>query len=1206
VIQDRVRPTAQVEGPHIPLCPLQVGGASSSGLERRTQAAANPSGQLPPRPDDGDEAGPDDEVVDDEDDGGGVELGASKALPIPVAPTAAEKAAHEVCHLPFRSWCVHCVRGRAKHLAHSSSNSTERQQPLVGVDFGYLGVSDESTAGVNNLIPILVARDADTKMVLSAPLPSKHCDESSCRVLADFITVLGWPRVTLRSDQEPALVAMAAGAKKILMDRSVTVVLEESPAGASQSNGMAEQTVGAVAAQCRVMLSALETSLGKKVPAEAPILAWMMRYSGVLLSLFERGHDGKTAFSRLKGKEFKEALPAFGEQVMAHVKVTSKLQAKWVQATYLGIRLRASEKMVHIPDSDKKVYVVRSIRRRTELEAWNADLVFAVLSTPWSHESSRLGLPAAAGTAGFLSGDVLAPGEIAVADVNFKKMMLMKEDFIKFGFSPDCTGCRGLRLPGAAKGAHSAACRDRVVALIRSSPEGEARFQKSESRLNEQMAAATDDIVNPAAAAPAAAAAAAAAAATVNPSAVPSVGIHVPRTPPGPPPSTPPRQAAASAAGGGGDAMTDSVKRRVVFVDEQGDDDMTGGGGGGRRRRRLDDAVVVVPDAIVIDDGYDDVDDIFESANTDMSSFFDRQIASFNAAVAVVQNSKFPVADEEQGVMVEAEHNWSPDDERFHEHYYDEMTNLVLPQELVKSAIDEELQYMRDLGVWDHFPTLDAAKAACTKAGKVVDVVTGSRWVIVNKQDPKDPLVRARLVATEVKKERGMNVEYFSSTPPLEALRMLITIASSRRRSGVMLVDIKKAHLNGRSQRTVIVKLPAEAGGGHAVLRRALYGTRDAAKCWSLEVRRVLEAAGLTTGLCSDQVWYTANFQGLGPLWVLCHGDDIFTVGDGPALSKLRAILEAEWKLSFKGILSDSADLRTTSSFRILGRYLSCDSVGLHLEGDARHVELLTVGLVGKDSKVNTPCVRREEDEDTTLLVDGDVTMYRSLTMRAAYLALDRPDLCYCVNQLARDMAKPTVSSLAAIKRLGRYLKFRPRVDIVFAWRCSLPSVLVVETDADFAGCKRTRKSTSGLVCMWGSALIRASSKTQSVISLSTSESEFYATVGATSTGLGLQQLALDLGCVVALELRSDATASMVMSMRSGLGRAKHISVSFLWIQSVLQQKKAVLNKVGTDKNRSDIGTKPLTAQRIEYLLSLCSCYFLGGRHELALDVACL
>ena len=41
-----------------------------------------------------------------------VEAARSKALAQPLLPTTAEVEAHNVSHLPFRSWCPHCVRGR--------------------------------------------------------------------------------------------------------------------------------------------------------------------------------------------------------------------------------------------------------------------------------------------------------------------------------------------------------------------------------------------------------------------------------------------------------------------------------------------------------------------------------------------------------------------------------------------------------------------------------------------------------------------------------------------------------------------------------------------------------------------------------------------------------------------------------------------------------------------------------------------------------------------------------------------------------------------------------------------------------------------------------------------------------------------------------------------------------------------------------------
>ena len=61
------------------------------------------------------------EVVDDELEEGGVqqlaheefeEQGQQVSQSVPVSPTLQEVRDHSVCHMPYRSWCAHCVRGR--------------------------------------------------------------------------------------------------------------------------------------------------------------------------------------------------------------------------------------------------------------------------------------------------------------------------------------------------------------------------------------------------------------------------------------------------------------------------------------------------------------------------------------------------------------------------------------------------------------------------------------------------------------------------------------------------------------------------------------------------------------------------------------------------------------------------------------------------------------------------------------------------------------------------------------------------------------------------------------------------------------------------------------------------------------------------------------------------------------------------------------
>ena len=80
---------------------------------------------------------------------------------------------------------------------------------------------------------------------------------------------------------------------------------------------------------------------------------------------------------------------------------------------------------------------------------------------------------------------------------------------------------------------------------------------------------------------------------------------------------------------------------------------------------------------------------------------------------------------------------------------------------------------------------------------------------------------------------------------------------------------------------------------------------------------------------------------------------------------------------------------------------------------------------------------------------------------RANYLAQDRSDIQYAVKELSRTMSEPTIGCWEKFKRLGRYLVGRTRAVQLFPYQ-EAASRLHVYTDSDFAGCVKTRKSTSG------------------------------------------------------------------------------------------------------------------------------------------------
>jgi hypothetical protein len=144
--------------------------------------------------------------------------------------------------------------------------------------------------------------------------------------------------------------------------------------------------------------------------------------------------------------------------------------------------------------------------------------------------------------------------------------------------------------------------------------------------------------------------------------------------------------------------------------------------------------------------------------------------------------------------------------------------------------------------------------------------------------------------------------------------------------------------------------------------------------------------------------------------------------------------------------------------------------------------------------------------------------------------------------------------------------------------QCSAQEPLIqVFSDSDWAGCPRTRKSTSGGVVLFNGVAIKHWSSTQSTISLSSGEAEYVALVKAASEGLGAQSLIQELGITARLRIGLDSSAAKSVASRSGVGRMRHLETRRLWVQEAVKSGRFVLDKVRGDKNPANLLTKPLS-----------------------------
>eukprot|EP00973_Karenia_brevis_P038254 5274551-Karenia_brevis.AAC.1 len=109
-----------------------------------------------------------------------------------------------------------------------------------------------------------------------------------------------------------------------------------------------------------------------------------------------------------------------------------------------------------------------------------------------------------------------------------------------------------------------------------------------------------------------------------------------------------------------------------------------------------------------------------------------------------------------------------------HGTFIDDITGAVLDTKLVMEARSLEVDYMRKLGVYRE-ATWEEMEADNCKAIPL-------RWLDINKGDAENVNIRSRLVAQETRGRSTIGSEAkdiaatFAATPPLEAVRMLISL----------------------------------------------------------------------------------------------------------------------------------------------------------------------------------------------------------------------------------------------------------------------------------------------------------------------------------------------------------------------------------------------------------------------------------------------
>ena len=218
-----------------------------------------------------------------------------------------------------------------------------------------------------------------------------------------------------------------------------------------------------------------------------------------------------------------------------------------------------------------------------------------------------------------------------------------------------------------------------------------------------------------------------------------------------------------------------------------------------------------------------------------------------------------------------------------------------------------------------------------------------------------------------------------------------------------------------------------------------------------------------------------------------------------------------------------------------------------------------------------------------------DRERYQSAVGSLLYLSTKtRPDISYAVGVVARFSAKPTNIHWSAVKRIFRYLNGTTNLGLLYKHQTDVG--LYGYSDADYAGDRNDRKSTSGYVFLISGGAISWKSKKQSCVALSTAEAEYMALASTIQEAIWLRQLLSNLhqnkpNTSEATTIFEDNQSAIWMARNQQChGQSKHIDVKYHFVREKVSEGVIELRYCDTTNMLADMFTKGLNGPQFKKL----------------------
>jgi hypothetical protein len=463
-----------------------------------------------------------------------------------------------------------------------------------------------------------------------------------------------------------------------------------------------------------------------------------------------------------------------------------------------------------------------------------------------------------------------------------------------------------------------------------------------------------------------------------------------------------------------------------------------------------------------------------------------------------------------------------------------------------------------------------------------VNLVTG-KWIFRHKLHADGSLDRykAHWVLRGLTQHPGLDYdETFSPVVKPATVRVILSLALSQNWP-IHQLDVKNAFLHGTLTETVYCVQPsgfADSSRPDLVCRlnKSLYGLKQAPRVWHHRFASYLSSIGFVETKSDSSLFIYC--RGSDTAYLLLYVDDIvLTASSAGFLRTVIGALQREFAMTDLGQLHHFLGISVTRS-----------ADGLFLSQRQYTQDILERAGMSACKPCSTPV-----DLHSKLSAEGppvgDATQYRSLAGALQYLTFTRPDIAFAVQQICLYMHDPREPHLAALKRILRYLQ--GTMSLGLTMRRSSPTELVVYTDADWAGCPDTRRSTSAYAVFLGDNLVSWSSKRQHTISRSSAEAEYRVVANGVTEATWLRQLLLELHHLPRRATLVYCDNVSVVYLSSNLvqhQRTKHVDIDLHFVREKVALGHVRVLHVPTTSQYADNFTKGLpTSLYQEFRFSL-------------------